>query len=347
MCPVTSGGYLLLDSADVTAAFSDKSLSNRPSRFSALAPKNRTKYEAADVAANIPPFLDTPEHVQVRRWLSRAFFDRYKVFAPQIAQISAQHVNGIATGQDHLLVEDIAREYVVDTIGRFTGIVASPDEMKQFTSAMFRLFAPAKDAETFAQTNTNLRAARQKIQQALAHCRADQTASLLTTLDAADVPVGEGQSKDNLIADNALLILADGVENVEAAIAFVMIRWFECLEPRPDIDTAFVRETIRQNTPGQTIARIAASDMQIRDEQITAGTPVFLSLASANASAEDQTDFSFGMGRHKCIGEQLAVAMITTFCCDLAARLPHIDTTRIEYLPMFGHKWSRKVVVRV
>jgi len=344
VCPVTSGGLLLTDSNDVKAAFSNKLLSNQPSRFSALAPKNREKYVAASVAANIPPFLDAPRHVEVRRWLSKCFFERFRAFEHQIEAIARKHIDSIAPALPHLLVEEIAHKFVVDVIGQFVGIDVAPDDMKQFTGALFRLFAPAADAETFEQTNVGLTNARHQLIAALHQRRIDQRDSLLNLLDRADLPDLGGTLKDTLIADNALLILADGVENVEAAIANVMMR---LQNVGGDVCAEYVRETVFLDTPGQTIARIASQEMTIGGEKVSAGTPVFLSLASANDGAETEQDFSFGMGRHKCIGEQLAVAMITTFCRLIANQKKEIDTSNLHYAEMFGHKWPRGVVLTV
>lgn len=344
VCPVTSGGVLLLRPDDVKAAFSNKLLSNQPSRFSALAPRNTDKYVAASVAANIPPFLDAPRHVDIRKWLSRCFFEHMRTFEPQIAGIAQTHVDAIAGTTPLLLVEQVARDFVVDTVGKFVGVEVAPADMKQFTGALFRLFAPASDAETFAQTNTDLAAARQQLVHALHERRKDQSACLLNLLDQDGPPDMSGAEKDLMIADNALLILADGVENVEAAIAYVMMR---SQSQNADITPDFVRDTIAADTPGQTIARIASQDFLIGGEKVSAGTPVFLSLASANDAAAPNEDFSFGMGRHKCIGESLAIAMISTFCAFLSERGPQIDTSDLHYAAMFGHKWPRSITLRL
>jgi len=342
VCPVTSGGVLLLRPNDVKAAFSNKLLSNQPSRFSALAPKNKDKYVAASVASNIPPFLDAPQHIEIRRWLSRSFFERYKSFEPEIDSIAQDHADKVGYGTHQLLVEEIARNFVVDAIGQFVGIEITPDEMKEFTGALFRLFAPAADAEIFAQTNLGLANARRCLITTLHERRADQKECLLNLLDqTVDVDL-EGSQKDTLIADNTLLILADGVENVEAAIANVLM---SAQKDNVDITTDQVRSVITSDTPGQTIARIASQNMTIGEESISAGTPVFLSLASANDGSDASEDFSFGMGRHKCIGEQLALAMITSFCQALSDLKPQIDASGLHYAPMFGHKWPRGVTL--
>ncbi len=341
VCPVSGGGVLLLLAEDVKSAFSNPALSNQPSRFSALAPKNKGKYVAASVAANILPFLDAPRHVTLRKWAGQAFFKHFQDFEGQIAPIADNHCSGL--GQEpQLLVEDVARKYVVDVIGKFVGIDVSPDDMKRSTSALFRLFAPAADAETFAKTNTGLSLARQQLSAALAARRADNEPCLLNALDASypsDLP---DTDRELLIIDNALLFLADGVENVEAAIGMVMMQH---ARSGAEITQTFVRQAIAADTPGQTIARVATQDMLISDVQVKAGTPVFLSLASANDSAAGTDDFTFGRGRHKCIGEHLAIAMVTAMCQGLAAHQPKIDVSHLTFRGMFGHKWPRHIYI--
>jgi len=68
-------------------------------------------------------------------------------------------------------------------------------------------------------------------------------------------------------------------------------------------------------------------------------------LASANDATKPSEDFSFGLGRHRCIGEQLAIAMITAFCSALSKRNPEIDAANLHYASMFGHKWPRGVTL--
>lgn len=55
-CRLHNGGVLLLNPDDVKSAFSNKTFSNEPSRFSAIAPRNSEKYVATQVATNIPRF---------------------------------------------------------------------------------------------------------------------------------------------------------------------------------------------------------------------------------------------------------------------------------------------------
>lgn len=342
VCPLSSGGVLLLGSEDVKAAFSNSDLSNQPSRFSALAPKNKDKFTAASVANNILPFLDAPRHVAVRQWAGGAFLKHFKTFEDQIAPIAEHHCRGLETGQSYLLVEEAARDFVTDVIGQFIGIERAPEDMKRYTSALFRLFAPAADPETFAQTNAGLEQARVALAQALQERRSDHKPSLILALDSTIPDSFDADERDLMVIDNALLFLADGVENVEAAIGVVMM----CdAQTSGALTPEFVRRAVTSDTPGQTIARIATKNMLIGDEPVNAGTPVFLSLASANDAAGGTGDVTFGRGRHKCIGEHLALSMITAMCQALSARAPLIDTTQLRYRAMFGHKWPRGVTI--
>lgn len=347
ICPVTGGGVILLSKEDVEAAFTSDALSNQPSRFSALAAKNADKYIAASVASHIPPFLDGPQHVAVRKWVMRAFFDRLAAFQPDIEGFAERHVAALDPSKEYVLIEDIARHYVVDVMSHFIGLTISSAQIKDFTSALFRLFAPIESAEIFAQTNKHLNDARTAILHALSHSRNSDQNNLLSLLDQAEGPHITGATRDHLIADNALLILADGLENVEAGIGLVMIRWAEGGHAPNAITDAFVYDTLHACTPGQTIARIARKPMVMGGEKIAAGSPVFLSLASANAQSDPDRSYTFGRGRHKCIGEKLAIDIITHYCAQLAQRAPDVITHQQSFAPMFGHKWPRRVGISV
>lgn len=351
-CPLTSGGVLLLDPEDVRAAFTQKAYSNAPSRFSALSPKNRNRYVAADVAGNIPPFLDAPRHTVIRKWLSKAIFATLKEFEDTIPYAANVYVADLPKDRDLLLVEDVARGFATETIMRFVGVDAATEEIKTYTKALFKLFAPIPDVATLAQTNAALAEARVFLRKHVAARRADRKPCLISALlgqqEMLEPEDQDPEVLDILVCDNALLVLADGVENVETAIADVVMQ--SLVDPRPqeaEIDSAFVRAVLHANTPGQTIARIAGKEMHIAGETCAAGMPVFLSLASANARSTDGTDYSFGMGRHRCLGEGLAIETIVACSRALSRRSPVIDTRNQFFEQVFGHRWTRGVMVRL
>ncbi|WP_238367505.1 cytochrome P450 [Mesobacterium pallidum] len=362
LAPVAGGGYILTRHADIKAAFSDDSLGNAPSRFSVLAPRNREKYAAADLAAHIPPFLDMPGHRLPRQALTRAFFNTFKPFATQVEEEAEAILAAAPRDGAFDLIETVSSPFSVRVMARFVGLDADVATLKAATQAFFHLFAPIRDPAAFAETNAQLAAVRALVADQLAARRADGRPCLLTHLAAfqQDAP----DLTDAQIVDNAILVFADGVENIEAGAA-TLLR----LVAREGIGQqvasgaldaeAVVREGLRLDSPGQVIPRVARADTTLHDTPIPAGTPVFLALAAANRDPDafDDPDVFrpgragdpviFGQGRHRCIGEQLGVlqlrvlltAMLRSGLSDAAPGSP------LGYQPRFGHRWPKAMAV--
>ncbi|NVK30819.1 MAG: cytochrome P450 [Gammaproteobacteria bacterium] len=344
VCPLSTGGYLLLDHKDIREAFYNRSLCNQPSRFSVLSKRNQSKYVAASIAANIPPFLDSDRHTLIRRWLAISYANRLKSFNEKIESIADEILSSMVVGSEYLLVENMARRYSVEVMRTFLEIEFDDQQIKSYTSALFRLFAPAQSAIEFEKTEIALNDARQAILNTIGEEK--YNGSLVTYMRENCPAALSGERYEEIIADNMLLLLADGVENVEAAIGSVLIQWYESDLRPSELTDSFVRKSIKRDTPGQTVPRICSETLRIAGEKINPGTPVFLSLSSANALAEKE-DYSFGIGRHKCIGEKLAISMIYEFCRRLLQHDFTIDTSEIHYQAQFGHKWIRGVRIKI
>jgi cytochrome P450 len=332
LCAVKSGGYLMTRHADIKAALSGKDLGNAPSRFAALHARNADKYPAAALVANIPPFLDMPEHKLPRQALSRSFHNTVATFADSVDTLAHRHVTA-ARGMGEIdLITTIAQPFACQTIAQFIGLSAETDQIKAATTSFFRLFAPAQDAVTFAQTNAALAKARDLMTGALT---AHHAPSLISNLVAfqADQP----DLTDQHIIDNALLVLADGVENIEAGITQA------ALSDATHLDAPTIRNILAAQSPAQIIPRVCREAFSVHGQDITVGTPVFLALGSANISGD--TPIPFGAGRHSCIGESLAVMMVGACARALRDSDAHITATDLHYAPMFGHRWPRGVHV--
>ncbi len=349
LAELASGGYLLTRHADIQSAFTNPDLGNGPSRFSALAPKNKDKYTAASIAAHIPPFLDMPEHKLPRQALSRAFFSVFKEKEAMFRSLAVDMVNDVHGEVD--LISSLSSPYSLKGMADFVGLDASLDQLKAITHAFFHLFAPISDAAQFKQTNVQLDKARALISASVLARKSAPTTDLISALlehQAADPDLSDEQ-----IVDLALLVFADGIENIEAGIASV----FQVISTQSQVFNGryedAVREALRLNTPGQIIPRVAKEDVTLHGQSIGAGTPVFLALASGN---RDDTVFenadmfeldrgaapiTFGLGRHRCIGEQLAMVQITAMThalCDANASLVATDSEP-DYHARFGHRW--------
>lgn len=352
VAPVKGGGFVLSRYHDVSAALTHPDLGNAPSRFSALNAKNRGKYAAADLASNIPPFLDKPEHVPVRQALSSAFyetFDQAKAWVPECATRRVQACKGRSVD----LVADIARPFACEVMARFIGIDAAQEQIKTATGAFFRLFAPVSDAQVFASTNEALQEARDVILQS----RTDDQGSLMSVLERSGL-------SSQAVVDNAYLMLADGIENIEAACAMVFrqLRVGEVDVASPQALEDAVRECLRLSSPAQILPRVARVDTAFQDVGIKAGTPVFLALGSANLDGQvydDPTSFRlqrtetpllvFGKGRHSCIGAQLALLQVQSLVralLDGQAALQAPAQT-VVWQSRFGHRWPQSLGVTI
>lgn len=354
---LASGGVLLTRHADIQAALGMSQLGNAPSRMSALAPRNRAKYPAADVAAHIPPFLDMPEHKLPRTTVSRAFFTTFRTHGPRIDatahdMLDAQH------GQIEL-IRDLSSPFALRVMANFIGLTAEPAQLKRLSHAFFHLFAPITDPEVFQATNAQLTQARAVFHDALTQARAapdDTFLSAMITLQA-DQP----ELTDAMIVDNALLVFADGIENIEAGAASVFHRLAQADVPRDAPVDRLVSEALRLNTPAQIIPRIAHDPVTLHSTSLAPGQPVFLALGSGNVDPDaiedpltfrpdrDTAGLSFGLGRHRCIGEPLGLAMLSALITALLNRGAQVtDPERaLDYVPRFGHRWPQALPVRL
>lgn len=342
LADVAGGGHLLTRHADVMAALADPSLGNAPSRMSVLAPRQRGQHVAADVAAHIPPFLDKPAHVPVRQALSSAFH-RVMKSAPLWLPDLARAAVAPCRGQTVDLPGRIARPFCADVMARFIGLPPDRQAIGAASEGFFHLFAPIRDRAMLDHANAALGAARAFIARAVADRAQGPQDDLISHLLGAGLTPAE-------TADNALLVLADGIENIQAGIVMA----FDLLARHPGRhDEAALREVLRLSTPGQIIPRVTRVETTLAGKSLGAGVPVFLALGSANldpAAHPDPGRFDpgrdlsqvliFGRGRHRCIGEPLGLLQIRAMVEALArAGARRADDRPLAYQPRFGHRW--------
>ena len=355
---LNGGGYLITRHADILAAFTNPKLGNAPSRFSTLAARNAEKYVAADLASHIPPFLDAPDHKLVRQMVSRAFFNVFKSLDSDLDLLAQQQIAGIAPGDD--LVVGASQPFALIAMCKFCGVPIEPQKMKLLTQAFFHLFAPLRDPDVFARVNEALGEFRKVIADALN--AGPPEGSLFAEMRAFQVQ-NEGITEAQIV-DNCVLVFADGVENIEAAAASLMLV-FEDANALDALDSGAlrmeqaVREGLRLQPPAQLVPRVARETFEIGGVQIKKDMPVFLALASGNRDpavfeaadrfdgARDLTNvITFGKGRHRCIGEPLGMAQLTALMrAILAARL-RPSGGNISYQQRIGHRWPKELIVK-
>jgi len=339
VAPLATGGHVLTRHADIAAAFTDRRLGNAPSRFSALAPRNRDRHVAADLAAHIPPFLDMPDLKHPRQALSRAFFATLKAQEAPIRAHAAALAASARPGDD--LIADTARPFALRAMRGFIGIEAAEPWLKDKARAFFTLFAPLSDAAKFARLNLAMEAFREAL-------RTAEPAAPAGSLLAAMRDDPDGVDAAHRI-DAAILVFADGIENIEAGAASCAAVLAANGVTGPS--ERHVAEALRLQTPAQMVPRVVREDFTLHGVDLKAGHPLMLALGAGNRDpaafpdpdrfdpARDGADvLTFGRGLHNCIGRPLALLMLTALCAELAARGARPGAIP-AYQPRFGHRW--------
>lgn len=348
LAELKGGGYLLTRAGDIEAAFTDARLGNAPSRFSMLAERHRDRSTAANLCANIPPFQDMPRHAEVRRPLSSAFYRTFEPFRDGLPDLARSCLSRVASPDAFDVMEDFAAPFATAAMSRFLGIAADPAQVRTASAALFRLFAPIDSREGWEEVNRDLATARVFLDAAVD--RRPGAATLIGELTAS------GALTPREVADNALLVLADGLENIQAGIALALyVLSDHAPGVRPDDLPALVDEALRLESPAQIIPRVVREEHDRHGVRLAPGTPLFLALGSANRDPDRFADpdrfdpardaaahFVFGRGRHSCIGAPLARAMIVAATGALLNQgVTPAERGPLRFQRRFGHRWPQ------
>ncbi|HIF05832.1 MAG TPA: cytochrome P450 [Gemmatimonadetes bacterium] len=173
--------------------------------------------------------------------------------------------------------------------------------------------------------------------------------------------------EDEQILDNLVLLLADGLGNVDKGICNAVAallehpdQW-ELLEREPELLPCAVDECLRFESPAQFIGRVAKEDLEINGQLIRKNEAVLLLLGSANRDPEQFDDpdrfdvsrdpnphLSFGRSRHSCIGGTLVRLQMQTALGVLLQLIPRIEVSEsgLTWQPRMGHRWLSELRVR-
>lgn len=362
-----SGGHLLTRHADIVAALSHPALGNAPSRRSALAARNRDRSVAANVAANILPFLDRPRHTDARRIVSGVFRSWVRDNPPDASAVARACLAPLLDAGAMDAMADFGRPLSLRIMCDLLGLPHEDGpQLLAWSDSFFYLFAPMPSETVRQETDAALAAFRDHLLPIVRARRAAPRRDLVSLLVAAEE---EGQGLTDVeIADTLMLLFADGVENIDAAIANTLLALhrhpaqMRLLAQEPARAGQAAAEGLRFDTPGQIIARVAREDTSISGRPIAADSAVFLALGSGNrdeavfdraASFDmDRTQdaaLSFGKGRHSCIGAALVRIEVEAALFELftaTARI-EVDDGALAWERRVGHRWLEKLPVRL
>lgn len=160
-------------------------------------------------------------------------------------------------------------------------------------------------------------------------------------------------SFDELV-QTSVLLMAAGFETTSCALSTIFVRIFEnktFLQANKDDSFAiesFVYETLRFSPPLPETVRFSTEKISVENVEIPKGAWITLSLGEANKDKKlfpnadtwcpykkIKKSFSFGDGRHSCIGSQIAIQQLIAFTESVIPILPHLET--VESLPKNLH----------
>lgn len=354
------GRWVLTSHADVMAGLRDQ-------RFSAQRMHIETNWIPTELKASLEPpitaltrqmlFLDPPDHTRLRGLVSRAFTPRMvEKLRPRIQHVvnellASLHENGQAE-----LISEFAYPLPAIVIAEMLGV--PPGDRERFTQ-WTRDFGALLDGRGGERTFEELVQSLQGVNEFMEYFRAiirqqrrTPQDNLLQAMQAAEEQ-GDMLNEEELLG-NCVLLLAAGHGTTTHLIGngtLALLRHPEQarqLRANPTLQPLAVAELLRYDSPVQLTSRIAATNLRIREKEITAGQEVLFCLGASNHDPNQFADpdtldldrqenrhLAFGQGIHFCLGAPLARIEAEIAFGSLLANFPNLRlaTETIEYFP--------------
>jgi cytochrome P450 len=360
--------HLLSRHDDVAKIISDPTtVMNRPGQNT---PAAYGEGPAADLWRNAVSMMDPPRHACARRAISGPFTHRHvEQFRVKVNDIVI-NVFSDADFRNTDVVRDIAVQIPMHVICELLGIPTEDwPNLQSWTDDFLRIFLPDASApETVERTQ---KASQNFIDYFgdMIDQRRQTPRDDLTSEFAASINTEGGIGKAGLIGALRGLLTA-GFETTAATISAGFYAFaqqpeqFGMLRDQPELIPGAVEELLRWETPVQVISRYLGKDTQIHDTLLPAGEQIWLLTGAANHDPRNYDEpslvnvernvrdhFSFGGGRHFCLGAYLArlelqivLQQLVTQCasvellCDDVPRRDNLQFPSIESLPAVLHK---------
>jgi len=284
---------------------------------------------------------DDPLHKRRRGLVDKGFYPRPVAEEEQrVRAITRALIDKVAPWGECDLVEDLAAPLPMIVIAQMLGVPPEDHDLLQHWSDLMISGADGPENATPAvlKAYADYVAYMDAI---IADRRRTPREDLISTLVQAE-PGGEHLSREEIIGE-ALLILIGGNETTRNAISGGFEALMRAPEERqrllddPAISGQAAEEFLRWVTPVINMARMATTDVTIRDRTIPEGAQVLLMYISANRDErvfDRSHDFevarnpnphlAFGHSAHFCLGASLARLEIKVMIEEVLARLPDI-----------------------
>lgn len=359
-----NGAWVLSRHQDILDALAKPQLRNSPSRFAALHRRHANRQLCAEIANNTLPFMDGEPHGDLRRLVAKSWIDHLRNAPPPVEDTVLALLAKAADKPAFDLLAELATPLALQVTAGLIGIPpAEQGNWHQHAQAFFYLFASFPDAATRDRCNQELHWLRQQALELLEMRRAEPQADYASAL----LEAAGRDTPDSVLADQLLLLFADGIENVDRGVASAVaallqhpIQWQQLCD-QPDLAKAATQEALRFESPALYIARIADTPFECHGQLLKAEEPVLLMLGSANRDErrfdepddfdihrKDPVPLSFGRGLHSCIGAALARTEIETTLRLLACHRPQLKLSDrpLQWQARPAHRWLTELWVQ-
>lgn len=285
---------------------------------------------------------DEPDHTRLRSLAAKGFMPkRVQRMAELIGQIVGTLIDDFVERGECDFVREFAIPMPIHSIGAVLGIPSSYyDKLYDWTFSLMRrngqMGTPTEQVHDAHQIVELKEFVKALVRDREKNPKDDLLSDLVTARVDGQSPFTELET-----LSTALMLLVGGAETTRSTLISAMARLAQSPEQRdmlvrdPSLVSKAIEETLRLDTPGTALWRIANYDTEIGGVKIPEGAVIMLRMDSANRDEivfknPDEFDMlraninrhlSFGMGIHYCIGFRLAREQSNQSIAALVSRL--------------------------
>lgn len=296
--------------------------------------------------------MDPPDHVRLRRTVSRAFTPaRVERFADGVAERARRLVDGVIERGECDLPAEVTDDFPLLNLADLLGVPGGDRRMLlEWTNRIIGYQDPehaevVRDAEGRPVNPRSPAALRDMFvyaQELARHKRAHPGEDIISALVHADV---DGRALTDAEFEMFFFLLAvAGNDTVRTALPGGTLALLEHpdehrrLRDDPSLMPTAVEEMLRWHAPVISFRRTATRDVVLREQSIKAGDKVVIYYCSANRDEREFPDpmrfdvarapnqhLAFGHGPHTCLGSHFARLQMRIFFRELLGRLPNLE----------------------